>query len=488
MDLNQPQKTRILVTGATGYIGGRLVPLLLDQGYEVCCLVRREEKLRMRSWYPSENLTVVQGSIDDEEQLLKAMEGCQSAYYLVHSMEAAGKHYAKRDIELATAFKKCAEKAGLERMIYLGGLGELGTGLSKHLKSRREVELSLKDSTVPLTTFRAAMIIGAGSASFEILRYLIERLPVMVTPRWVQTKTQPISVDNVLRYLIDCLNVKETIGKTLDIGGPSIVTYQHLMEITAEQLKLGKRYIFPVPILTPRLSSLWIGLVTPVSTSIARPLAEGLKNETVCRTNEATLFMPQKLHTAEEAISAAIGHLKEGNIETSWSMSGEIPGDPDWAGGTSFHDDRKKRVKASAEKTFEVVCSIGGQKGYWGADFLWQLRGLLDQIIGGPGLRRGRRHPKDLKFGEAVDFWRVRQLEHPKKLTLHAEMWLPGDAELDFEIQPISDEECEVTQTARFQPRGLLGILYWYSVVPMHYFVFQFMINGIKKDAEKQND
>ncbi|QDU36682.1 3 beta-hydroxysteroid dehydrogenase/Delta 5--_4-isomerase [Maioricimonas rarisocia] len=482
--MSETANRTVLVTGATGYIGGRLVPKLLEAGYRVRCLARRPEKLSDRPWSDHPDLEIVAGDVLDQAELVEAMKGCDAAYYLVHSMIAAGREYAERDRALAVSFARASSGSELNRIVYLGGLGELGEDLSMHLRSRREVEEILGTSRVPLTTLRAAMIIGSGSASFETLRYLVERLPVMVTPRWVKTETQPIAVRNVLHYLVECLSVSETAGQTLDIGCEDVMTYQQLMQIMAEELGLRKRLIVPVPVLTPRLSSLWIGLVTPVSSQIARPLAEGLRNRTVCRNMRASELMPQRLLSAHEAISAALQNLGSAGIETNWSMAGEMPGDPEWSGGTVFLDERECVIDAPADQVFRTVCRIGGESGYWGGDFLWRLRGLMDQMVGGPGLRRGRRHPEDLHYGEAIDFWRVTGLEQGERLLLRAEMKLPGVAELEFRLEPIDSQQTRLIQTARFRPLGLFGIAYWYAVVPLHHFVFQYLLNGIRREAE----
>ncbi len=479
-------KQRVLVTGATGYIGGRIVPRLLDRGYRVRCLVRSPEKLDGRRWRDHPLLEVIQGDVSDDSSLDEACADCEAAYYLIHSMESAGSSYAERDRELAQSFSNGAKRSGIKHIVYLGGLGEMGPGLSEHLRSRREVEMVLRENGMPVTGFRAAMIIGSGSASFETLRYLVDRLPVMVTPKWVSTETQPIAIENVLEYLIDCLEVPESHGESLDIGGSDVMRYRDIMRIMARELGLPRRWIVPVPVLTPWLSSLWIGLVTPVSSKIARPLAEGLKNKTVCRNDLAQQLLPQqKLFSVKEAIRSAVNNLNEGDVETSWSMAGKIPGDPDWAGGTVYRDIQTIEIDADQETVFRIVSSIGGEHGYWGVDYLWRLRGLMDQFVGGPGLRRGRRHPTVLRYGEAVDFWRVRHVRYSSRLTLHAEMKLPGDAELDFQIEPLGENRCRLTQTARFRPKGLGGILYWYSVVPLHHIVFRTMVRGAKKEAEE---
>ncbi len=475
----------VLLTGATGYIGGRLAPHLLDAGWRVRCVTRSEAKLRSRSWTQREGVEIVEADAANENALREAMRGCDAAYYLVHSMMAAGASYRDRDRELASIFARAASEAGLPRIIYLGGLGETGEDLSQHLSSRQEVERALASGAAALTTLRAAMIIGSGSASFEILRYLVERLPVMVTPRWVKTESQPIGVRNVLHYLVQCLDVEETTGKTLDIGGPDVVTYRELMRIMAEERGLARRLVIPVPVLTPRLSSLWIHLVTPMSARIARPLAEGLRNRVVCRDIEAQRLMPQRLLTAREAIAAALGKVEGREVESSWSDAGRLPGDPDWAGGTVFTDARETIVGAGRDETFHAVCGLGGEHGYFTANWLWRLRGLMDKLIGGPGLRRGRRHPDEISYGDALDFWRVTKIETNREIELRAEMRLPGVATLSFEIDERGPGQVTLRQIARFKPKGLLGILYWYSVLPLHGIVFRGMLQGIQREAER---
>jgi uncharacterized protein YbjT (DUF2867 family) len=484
MTQSTPTVTRVFVGGATGYVGGRLVRRLLEQGYAVNCLVRSPEKLTKFAWRRHERLTVVPGELEDATAIDQALQDVDVAFYLVHSMESAKGEYAKRDRELATSFRAAVERSSCRRIVYLGGLGELGPDLSEHLDSRHEVAEILQAGRVPTTVFRAAMIIGSGSASFETLRYLVERLPIMVTPKWVKTETQPIAIRDVLRYLVECIEVGATAGRTIDIGGPDIMTYRNVMQVMAAKLKLRPRIIFPVPVLTPRLSSLWIGLVTPVSSNIARPLAEGLKNRTVCRNDAAVRLMPGECMGIEAAIEAALGRTQSGDIETRWSTAGKMPGDPDWAGGTTFVDRREIIVQGSVEQTFAEVQSIGGSKGYWGAGYLWRVRGWMDQVVGGPGLRRGRRHPRDLHYGEAVDFWRVTKLVENKQLTLRAEMRLPGVAELDFQLEEAAQDKTKIVMTARFRPRGLLGLAYWYAVLPLHGLVFPVMLKGIAKNVQ----
>ena len=483
---DSPAHGTVLLTGATGYIGGRLGPRLLEAGYRLRCVVRSKRKLAGRVWANDARVEIMELSLDDVDRLSEAMQGCCAAYYLVHSMQATGHGYAEQDRRLASAFAEAASRAALGRIIYVGGLGELGDRLSEHLSSRREVERVLAAGGTPVTVLRAAMIIGSGSASFEILRYLVERLPIMITPRWVNTQVQPIAIRNMLHDLVTCLDAPEAIGQTLDVGGPDVLTYRELMQIAAKAMGLRRRWIIPVPVLTPRLSALWIHLVTPVPYRMARPLGEGLRNRVVCRDDRAQQLMPQRLLTVAEAIDEALGRHKQGEVETAWSDAGALPGDAAWAGGTEFVDQRRVQVQACAEAVFEAVCRVGGAHGWYGANGLWRLRGAIDRLVGGPGLRRGRRHPQEIGVGDALDFWRVTEVSRPTHLALHAEMKLPGRATLTFDIEPDGDTRCTLVQTARFRPRGLAGLAYWYAVRPLHGLVFRGMLQGIREAAHEQ--
>lgn len=487
------ERGTLFVTGASGYIGGRLVPRLLDAGWRVRCLARTPRKLEALAWAADPRVEIVEGDLADPAGLDRAMRGCAAAYYLVHAMLSAGADYARRDREMAAGFVNAADRAGVERIVYLGGLGELGDDLSEHLRSRRQVEELLAGGRAKLTAFRAAMIVGSGSASFETLRYLVERLPAMITPKWVRTECQPIAVRNVLEYLVRCLDVPETAGETLDIGCPEILSYQAIMDIMAEERGLPRRLVLPVPFLTPKLSSLWIHLVTPIPARLARPLAEGLRNRVVCRDDRARRLMPQDLLTVREAIRRALERIEARDVETVWSTSGPIPSDPDWAGGTVFVDRRETEVAASASAVFRAICRIGGGNGWYAADGLWRLRGWMDRLVGGPGLRRGRRDPERVAFGEALDFWRVVGIAPDRRLALRAEMKLPGEALLEFEIEDGAaagaaavpgGRGVRLTQTARFRPKGLFGLLYWYAVLPLHHVVFRGMLQGIRREAE----
>lgn len=479
---------RIAVVGATGYVGGRLVPALLNAGHRVRCLARDARKAGARPWAHHPDVEIAECALDDPDQVRSALDDCAAAYYLIHAMVSGGSEFARVDEELARTFGDAAAHVGVRRLIYLGGLGDEAHDLSEHLASRRHVETALRESGVPLTTLRAAMIIGSGSASFEILRYLVERLPVMVTPCWVRTRSQPIAIRDVLRYLVSCLAEPATSGRTLDIGGPDVLSYHDLMRLMAEVLELPRRLVIPVNVLTPRLSSRWIHIVTPISHKLARPLAEGLRNELVCRDQEAQRLLPGPCLTARESISRAVAVHRAGETPTSWSDAGPMPGDPTWAGGAEFRDERTRIAWATPDAVFRALCRIGGDTGYFGAGALWKLRGLLDRCVGGPGLRRGRRDPNELRFGDAVDFWRVAEVEPARRLELVAEMRLPGDARLRWTLEPRPGGRTLVTQTAVFRPKGLLGLAYWWAVFPMHGFVFDGMLRGLCRTAEAVGD
>ena len=481
--LTPPLDLPVALTGATGYIGGRLAVRLLEAGYRLRCLVRSPRKLTHRPWASDPRVQIVEVDISDREAATQALAGCGAAYYLVHSMIAAGREFAERDWRLAKTFANAAEDAALARIIYLGGMGETGSAMSEHLRSRLEVEAALSSGSVPVTALRAAMIIGSGSASFEILRYLVERLPVMFAPKGVMTESQPIAVRNVLGYLVDCLRSPETVGRSLDIGGPDVCSYRELMRIMADELGLRRRVIVPVPVLSPGVSALWIHTVTPLSSQIARPLAEGLRHRLVVRNDDARRLMPQELLTAREAIGLALRRVEANEVETSWSAAGPMRGDPDWSGGVVYVDERSTVVDAPPEEVFRAVVQIGGSRGWYSSDWLWRLRGLLDRLVGGPGLRRGRRDSTAVGYGEAIDFWRVTDIERNRRLVLLAEMKLPGEASLAFAIEPAGDRS-RLIQTARFRPRGLAGIAYWYAVVPFHGIVFTGMLDGIRREAE----
>lgn len=486
-------KKKILVTGATGYVGGRLVPLLLESGYHVRAMARSTDKLRSRPWAGHSNLELVQADILRLETLIQATNDCDVVYYLVHSMNPSAKDFATTDRIGARNMVEAAKVSGLSRIIYLGGLGEEDHGpLSKHLQSRREVADILSSGTVPVTVLRAAMILGSGSASFEILRYLVERLPVMITPKWVDTPNQPISIRNVLEYLKGCLENDETTGRTFDIGGPDVLPYRRLLEIYAQEARLRRRFIIPVPLMTPKLSAYWIHIITPVPASIAVPLTEGLRNPAICRSNDIRKLIPLHLSSCREAIRLALKRTQNHQVDTCWSDAGCLTppewaycGDADYTGGTIHRCGYRAYLKATPEEVWEPVHRIGGNTGYYFADLLWNIRGVLDRLAGGNGLKRGRRHPDELNVGDALDFWRVLEIEKPHRLVLLSEMITPGEAILEIEINRLDNGLCELKMLSRFLPRGLAGILYWYVLYPFHEWVFYGMLKAMAARAGK---
>lgn len=483
---------RILVTGATGYIGGRLIPKLLEEGYHIRAVGRSLAKLKSRSWSGHPHVDMMAVNLLDQESIKRACEDIDSVYYLVHSMVPGEKDFATTDRKAAKNMVAAAEANGVKRIIYLSGLGEKEDNLSSHLVSRGEVADILQKGEVPTTILRAAVILGSGSSSFEILRYLVDRLPIMITPKWLRTQSQPIAIRNVIHYLVEVLKSKETIGQRLDIGGPDIVTYQQLMEIYAEEAGLRKRWVIPVPFLTPKLSSYWIHFVTPVPASISRPLADGLRNKAVCQDNRVVKLIPQNLLSCREAMRRAIKNSQADQVPTHWMDAGQIPpyewsyeGDPSWSGGTIYQDKREIEINSSCEELWNVISKIGGQTGWYHANWLWKLRGLLDRLVGGVGLRRGRRSMTDLAEGDALDFWRIVKVEPKKELILSAEMKLPGQATLTFCIESLDNNRQRLIQTATFRPKGLAGIAYWYAVLPLHHYIFNGMLHAIAREAVK---
>lgn len=482
----------ILVTGSTGYIGGRLVPRLLQAGHQIRVFARDPSRLRGHPW--ATKVEVTRGDVLKPATIPAAMAGIDVAYYLIHSMSQGEQGFSDRDRRAAEAFGQAAREAGVKRIIYLGGLGDEQEALSHHLRSRHETGEVLRQSGVPVTEFRAAIIVGSGSISFEMVRYLTERLPIMITPRWVSTRCQPIAIRDVLAYMIQALERPESAGRIIEIGCPAPLTYGKMMKIYSEVRGLT-RYLIPVPFLTPRLSSYWVNIVTPVPAALARPLIEGLSSEVIVHNPIAQEIFPDiRPISYRRAVELALQRVERKDVETIWSSALSAQANPD---GTfkrlttteGFIIERRQRpVAASREQLFRVIEGIGGKRGWYYANSLWWMRGMLDRFVGGPGLRRGRRDPDHLREGEALDFWRVEALEPGQLLRLRAEMKVPGKAWLQLEARTDTDgqqnERTIFHQTAFFEPHGLGGFLYWYALYPLHTIIFSGMSRSIAEHAE----
>jgi len=476
----------ILVTGATGYVGGRLVPRLLDAGRRVRVLVRDPRRMQGRAW--AGRVAVASGDVLRPETLSEALAGVDVAYYLVHSM-AKGEGFHERDLAAARAFGRAAAAAHIGRIVYLGGLGDPAADLSQHLRSRQETGEALREAGVPVTEFRAAVVVGSGSISFEMIRYLTERLPVMVCPQWVYTRVQPIAVDDLLRYLVAALDVPDSVGRVVEVGGSDVLTYGEMMLGYARARGLW-RHLQPVPVLTPTLSSYWVHLVTPIPSVIARPLIEGLRNETIVRDHGALDLFPA-IHPVdyETSVRAAVASLDTGEVETRWAdalvtSGGDVQPRVLTTQEGKLIERRQAVVAATPQETFAVLQTIGGRRGYRAWDWAWQLRGAADRLVGGAGLRRGRRDPDEVRVGDALDFWRVEAVEPDRLLRLRAEMKVPGTAWLQFETLP-HDDGTLLVQTAYFAPRGVPGLAYWYVLLPVHSRIFSGMIAALAAEASR---
>lgn len=475
--------SRILVTGGTGYVGGRLIPLLEQRGYQVRCLARRPEFLRSRVGPQTE---VVAGDVLQIETLDSALAGIETAFYLVHSM-GAGKDFEEEDRIAARNFAEAAERNGVGRIVYLGGLGEEQQSLSKHLRSRQEVGAILRESDAQIIEFRASIVIGSGSLSFELIRTLVQKLPVMICPKWVSTPAQPIAIEDLLSFLLAAIDLPGGPSDIFEIGGPDQVSYGEIMQEYARQRGL-KRWMVSVPILSPRLSSLWLGLVTPVYARIGRKLVDSLRNPTIVTNTHARDVFSIQPRGVSEAIARALVNEDHELTATRWSDAISSSGHPRrWGGvrfGTRLVDSRELFVTVPIDAAFAPIQRIGGQTGWYYGNWLWRLRGWLDLAVGGVGLRRGRRDAIDLHVGDPLDCWRVESLEPNRRLRLLAEMKLPGRAWLEFEVEPTASGT-RIRQTAIFDPVGLSGLAYWYTIYPLHEFVFGGMLNGIADAARR---
>lgn len=488
---NQPRL--YLVTGASGYVGGRLVRDLQGDGKKVRVLVRDAKKIQGQSW--ANSVEIIEGNASNSQDLDRALAGVHTAYYLLHSINVAT-DFGDIESAMAKGFAESAQRQNVQQIIYLGGIAN-DENRSRHLTSRMNTGTQLASTSVPVLELRAGIIIGSGSASFEMLRHLTHRLPIMTTPKWVSNRTQPIAIRDVLYYLRSAAELPKPINRICDIGGPEVVTYAAMMQKFAEISGLRKRKIIQVPVLTPKLSSLWIGFVTPVPTSLARPLVESLISEVVVDPRKSIsdlIPLPSEgLLTVSQAIQLALTRTAENSVDTRWSDAAypiapwqKAQSDPDWAGELTLKDHREIITEVPAEKIWEQIEGIGGARGWFGSDWLWYLRGLLDRMVGGVGLRRGRRDPQHLRIGDSLDFWRVEGLEPQKHLRLYAEMILPGKAWLEFHIEK-KDGKTIVSQDALFEPRGLGGQIYWYVVSPFHLFIFPTMLRNIVKAARKSH-
>lgn len=471
----------VLVLGATGYIGGRLVPRLVLAGHRVRALAREPAKLTGREW---SDVEIAKGDLLDPVSLKSVLAGIDVVYYLVHSMNSTGGDFAERDRIAATNLANAVRSSGVRRIVYLGGLGKKEEAHSPHLRSRHEVGDILRSSGIPVTEFRAAVVVGSGSSSFEMIHHLVNRLPMMICPRWLVVKTQPIAVSDVLRYLIDCLDIPETAGRVIDIGGPDVLTYREMMLTVARALGL-RRLLIQVPVLTPRLSSYWVNLVTPIPAHLARSLIESVRHETICENDDARRMFAFAPLSFEDAVRTALRHIAERDVETRWTEA-SMTADASSVDPSHLRVDRRVLdVRADAASVFSVISSIGGENGWYYGDWLWKLRGFIDQQAGGVGLRRGRRHPTDLRAGEVLDFWRVEEILPDRTLRLRAEMIVWGSAWLEFSVEPLGPGLSRLTQTASYYPRGLTGFLYWYGILPIHSIVFRGLARAIASRALK---
>lgn len=472
------------MTGATGYVGGRLVPRLIAAGHRVRCLVRDRSRLQGRAW--AREVEIVEGDVLNADSLAGAMRGVSVLYYLIHSLGEGGR-FAQLDVQAAKCCAAVAKASGVSRVIYLGGLGDARTELSPHLRSRHQTGEALREAGVPVTEFRAAVIVGSGSLSFEMVRYLTERLPVMICPQWVFTRIQPIAIRNVLDYLVAAIDSPESAGRIIEIGGRDVLTYAEMMTRYA-QVRGLKRFLIAVPVLTPRLSSYWVHLITPVPANIARPLIKGMMNEVIVHDDSARRLFPSiPLLDYETSVRLAFDKIKQREVETSWTdaLTSSQPEQVPVAFISSegmIIERRQCTVAASAQTVYRVFARLGGQRGWLYMDWTWQIRGIVDRLFGGVGMRRGRRDSEDVRAGDALDFWRVEAVDPGRMMRLRAEMKVPGRAWLEFQAEDQAGGTL-LTQTAFFEPKGLLGLLYWYLLYPVHGLIFSGLIRTLASQA-----
>lgn len=477
---------KVLLTGATGYIGKRLLPVLIEQGHEVVCCVRDKKRFPSDGIYKHPNVSVFEVDFLKDISFSDSVKDIDAAYYLIHSMSSNVKDFGSLEETSANNFIKLVKQTSVKQIIYLGGITN-EEKLSKHLASRKRVEEILAASGIPLTSIKAGIIVGSGSASFEIIRDLVEKLPVMITPKWLNTKHQPIAIRNVLEYLTGVLLKPETFNKSYDVGGPDILSYKEMLLLLAEVRGL-KRFIYTVPIMTPRLSSYWLYFVTSTSYMLAINLVNSMKVEVVAKDNELEKMLGIKPISYKEAVQLAFQKIEQNNVVSSWKDSlvssyvdNSLLEHINVPTNGCYVDKREKEITTSVEQVLENIWSIGGERGWYYGDWLWHLRGFLDKLLGGVGLRRGRTNKTEIHTGDTLDFWRVLAADKEnKRLLLYAEMKLPGEAWLEFKITGKNGKNY-LKQTATFRPKGLLGRLYWYSVLPLHFFVFDGMAENVAK-------
>lgn len=481
---------KVVVTGATGYVGGRLVPKLLERGHSVRVIVRDASRLEDVPWKAS--VEVIEGDLQDSAVVKRAFHGHNVLYYLVHSMSSTRDFHHTEQV-IADTVASAAKAAKLSRIVYLGGLHPEGP-LSRHLGSRKQVGDILMASGVPTIALQAGVIIGSGSASFEMIRHLTEVLPYMPAPRWVNNLIQPIAIRDVLHYLVASADLPKSVNRAFDIGGPDVFRYSELMNGYAREAGLKERAITALPVLTPWLASQWVNLVTPIPRSLAVPIIESLLHDAVMKNHDIDDVIPppaEGLIGYQHAVRLALARMRDGQVETTWrnahvqgAPADPLPSDPDWAGHTVYTDSRSVSTTARAESLWKVVESIGGENGWYSLPVAWAARGWLDKLVGGVGLRRGRRDPEKLQVGDALDFWRVEHIERGRFLRLRAEMKVPGKAWLEFSIDNEGDNSRTLHQRAIFFPHGLGGRLYWLAVMPFHAVVFGTMAASMAKKAE----